>query len=295
MRIVRNQHGFTFLELLISITIVVVIIGLALGGMRLGISAREIGEKKAESYQRVRFIGEQIGKKIKSLHPLYFKKVTAEEEFAGVQEVKKETKKILAFEGLEDSIRFITFADALSIHEKSSKMHEVRFYLGEDPQTLKTGLIMTEQEINYEDLFSDTPESSPDARYIVLAENVTFLRFRYYQMTKLTPEEKEELLDTTQTHTGRWVDSIIVTLDEDIPGELLSEKETRIGYEKKYKISLPRAVEMTLSLAESTVKDFDEDPAILALPSTIIPLHSGIEFTRPVVEEVEEGNENAAS
>ncbi|MFQ5443667.1 MAG: prepilin-type N-terminal cleavage/methylation domain-containing protein [Nitrospinales bacterium] len=287
MNIFRNQRGFTLLELLISITIIVVIIGLALGGMRLGISAREIGEKKVESYQRVRFIGEQIAKKIKSLDPLYYKKVT-EIEFEGAQEEEEEKPKMLAFEGLPQSIRFITFADALSIHKESSKMHEVRFYLGEDPKSLKTGLIMTEQEISYENLFAETPESSPDAHYIVLAEDVTYLRFRYYKMEKLTTEEKEELEDTTQTHTGEWVDTIIVKADENSPGELLSEKETRLNYENKFKISLPRAVEMTLSLAESTVPGHEDDAEILALPPTIIPLNSGTEFARPVLEEVEE-------
>ena len=73
MKRVDNQSGFTLLELIVSLAIIALIAGLSMGGVRLGISAREIGEERANMYQRLRFIGEQISQKIKSTHPLFIK------------------------------------------------------------------------------------------------------------------------------------------------------------------------------------------------------------------------------
>ena len=49
----KNQMGFTLLELILAMSIVAIIVALGLGGVRLGISARDVGEQKVETYQPV--------------------------------------------------------------------------------------------------------------------------------------------------------------------------------------------------------------------------------------------------
>ena len=56
----KNQAGFTLIELIVSLSIVAIIITLGLGGVRLGITARDVGEQKVETYQRLRIITEQL-------------------------------------------------------------------------------------------------------------------------------------------------------------------------------------------------------------------------------------------
>ena len=48
----QNQAGFTLIELIVSLSIVAIIITLGLGGVRLGITARDVGEQKVETYKR---------------------------------------------------------------------------------------------------------------------------------------------------------------------------------------------------------------------------------------------------
>ena len=56
----KNQAGFTLIELIVSLSIVAIIIALGLGGVRLGITARDVGEHKVDTFQRLRIITEQL-------------------------------------------------------------------------------------------------------------------------------------------------------------------------------------------------------------------------------------------
>ena len=59
----KNQAGFTLIELIVSLSIVAIIIALGLGGVRLGITARDVGEHKVDTFQRLRIITEQLSPK----------------------------------------------------------------------------------------------------------------------------------------------------------------------------------------------------------------------------------------
>ena len=59
------------LELILSLAIVGIIIALGLGGIRLGVTARDVGEKKANTYQRLRIIAEQLTQKLQSTYPVF--------------------------------------------------------------------------------------------------------------------------------------------------------------------------------------------------------------------------------
>ena len=66
-RLFKNQSGFTLLELILSMAIVAIIVALGLGGVRLGISARDVGEQKVDIYQRLRIISEQLRQKLQEV------------------------------------------------------------------------------------------------------------------------------------------------------------------------------------------------------------------------------------
>ena len=50
-RRIKNQKGFTLLELILAMSIVAIVVALGLGGVRLGIAARDVGEQKVDIYQ----------------------------------------------------------------------------------------------------------------------------------------------------------------------------------------------------------------------------------------------------
>lgn len=291
-----QERGYTLLELIISITIIAVIIGISLGGIRLGLSAREIGEQKAETYQRLRFISEQISRSVKSLHPLFIRQQGEENDaFFETEEKAPPPKKIMAFEGLEHSIRFITFADSLSMVKNPPWMHEVRFYLGSHPKSLERGIIMMERDILADAAFTEIQPDSPTVRHIMLARNVADLRFRYYKMEKLTSEELALREDKSIKHKGEWVDTWIINTDEENPETVFNENEEEdkktLESKKNDKISLPRAIEIYVALNELGVAEETEEPKVVSLPPIIVPVHSGIELARPPEEEEEDQTE----
>jgi prepilin-type N-terminal cleavage/methylation domain-containing protein len=69
---VKNANGFTLLELILAMGIVGFIIAISLGAIRLGISTQEVGQKKTETYQRLRIIGEHLSQKSNPAIPSLF-------------------------------------------------------------------------------------------------------------------------------------------------------------------------------------------------------------------------------
>ncbi|GEM_PF-491779 len=301
MKKIDNQSGFTLLELIVSLAIIALIAGLSMGGIRLGIAAREAGEERADIYQRLRFIGEQISQKIKSTHPLFIKPpgisddIFAEEQvLQTAQELEQDSKigseeKIMAFEGKSDSFRLVTFAHGLSNFKKTPWAHEVSIYQGQNPITEENGIVMMERDIFTEDVFSEIDPNSDAVTYVMLAKDVAFLKFRYYKMKKYTSEELEQLENKTKKYFGEWVDQVISEPTEDLIEELGIDEETA-AFRNKNKISLPRAMEVSLGLEFPEIPGKTKSEKIYYLPPTIIALNSGILLSRPIIEEKEEGN-----
>lgn len=289
MKPFENQKGFTLLELIISITIITIIVGIALGGMRLGISTREIGENKSDIYQRLKFIGEQISKKIRSMHPMFLEQTevvdkTGKSTDFNPKDISKEYPKYLAFEGLQSSIRLVTFSDALSMLRKPPWMHEVLFYIGTHPETQKEGLIMMERDISSEDPFTEILPGATGIRHILLAENVVYLTFRYFKVAKLSPEEQKALKDPTIKYKQEWVDSIYIQLPSEVERALFNEDEKKQAFERANRISMPKAIEISIGLRETPVKSSLREPQVVYLPPAVIPLYSGLEMERPPFE-----------
>jgi len=298
MKQVNNQSGFTLLELIVSLAIIALIAGLSMGGVRLGISAREVGEERADIYQRLRFIGEQISQKIKSTHPLFIKPPDTFDDIL-IEDQTLETdqssqndstvnkgKKIIAFEGKSDSIHLVTFVHGLSNFKKTPWIHEVSIYKGQNPITDEDGIVMMERDIFAEDIFSDINPNSDAVNYITLAKDVAFLKFRYYKMEKYTPEELEQLEDQSKEFYGQWVDEVVPDVTEDLI-ETLGITDEEAAFKEANKISLPRALEISLGLEFPELPGKLKSDKVYYLPPTIISFNSGVLLSRPPVEEEE--------
>ena len=286
----KNQMGFTLLELILAMSIVAIIVALGLGGVRLGISARDVGEQKVETYQRLRIISEQLKQKLQSTYPVF---VSQKDGVPGVP-VPVTSKRILAFEGNTNSIRFVTFATPMTASDPTTLTHEVKFYIGEHPETGKTGVILMERDVSNGDVFSRIDPRSDSVRYFVLAENAAQMKFRYYLMKKLPPPATEGAVKNALQISGQWVNRISIETFEQSQASS-SQKNPLLDFEKTNKISLPRAVEITIGIIPQPkpgeeVADEGLEPVFS--PPIIVLLNSGMEFARPPIEK-EADNEKA--
>jgi prepilin-type N-terminal cleavage/methylation domain-containing protein len=281
-RISKNQSGFTLLELILSLAIVGIIISLGLGGIRLGISARDVGEKKVDTYQRLRIITEQLTQKLQSAYPVF----VIQKDGSSIAQSFSSSKRIMAFEGESNSLRFVTFASPITT--EGSRVHEVKFYLGKHPETEKTGLILLEKDISKGDIFSRIIPNAETTRYYLLAENVTELKFRYYEMKKLAPQELEQA-NNSPTHKGKWVNRVVMDpllINQKVPTNPI------LAFERNNKISLPRAVEITLGITVNDEKeDAGKEPELTFSPPIVVLINSGMEIAVP--EKKEEDNDKA--
>ena len=287
---IKNQMGFTLLELILAMSIVAIIVALGLGGVRLGISARDVGEQKVETYQRLRIISEQLKQKLQSTYPVF---VSQKDGVPGVT-APNSSKRILAFEGNTDSIRFVTFATPMTASDPTTLTHEVKFYIGEHPETEQTGVILMERDISNGDVFSRVDPRSDFVRYFVLAENAAQLKFRYYLMKKLPTQKVEGEDKNTLKFSGQWVDRISINSFEQSQ-DSSSQSSPILDFEKTNKISLPRAVEITIGIIPQPKPGEEaenEELEPVFSPPIIVLLNSGMEFALPPIGK-EADNEKA--
>jgi len=149
---VRRQHGFTLLELLLALAILGVLVAILLAGLRIGISAWEGGEARAEVHQRLRAIAGHLEDALASAYP-YRARVEVLE------------RRIL-FEGEPHRVRFVTAGAPLTLPAPIA-FHAVTLALDED-----VGLTLTEKPVPAEAPFAG------GAR-LVLDPEVRALRFSY--------------------------------------------------------------------------------------------------------------------
>jgi prepilin-type N-terminal cleavage/methylation domain-containing protein len=274
----KNQAGFTLLELILAMSIVAIIVALGLGGVRLGVTARDVGEQKVETYQRLRIISEQLKQKLQSTYPVF---ITQKDGIPGVT-LPNSSKRILAFEGKTNSIRFVTFASPMTASDPTNLAHEVKFYIGEHPETEQIGLIVMERDISNGDVFSRIDTNSKYIKYFVLAENVAQMKFRYYLMKRLAPQKVKGKNKNAPRFSGQWVDYI--SIEKYLQNQAnSSQANPKLEFDKANKISLPRAVEITIGIIPQPkpgkeVEDEELKP-VFATP-IIVLLNSGMEFAR---------------
>ena len=284
----HSQTGFTLLELLISLTIIALLVGTTTLGVRLAVSTKDAADKKTETFQRLRFISEQLNTKIRSMRPLFIQSQPAETSLGSFNDFQTQSaqQKILAFEGKPDSIRLITFSQPLTAVESSPGMHEVRIYLGTHPETGETGLLISERQTSILELFQDNPKTKGEEQTLLVAPKVAYLQFRYYQMQAATPEETASAGDNSIKYSGAWVDKV-TTEPFDLNGKNVLFREQGFAGEAVSGWSLPRAVEVSIGLWPAGSDELESE--LIYLPATIIPINSGMVFERPAP--VEDENE----
>jgi len=92
----KSNHGFTLLELILSLGIIGFIVTISLGAIRLGASAQETGQLKIDTFQRLRLIQNQLGQKIKSNYPVF---MFREKTIFTPKNSQEKPKRLLSFEG----------------------------------------------------------------------------------------------------------------------------------------------------------------------------------------------------
>ncbi len=234
---VKNQAGFTLLELLIAISILCLIMGIIYGVMYSSSRAWDAGEARAESNQRLRLVLNQLAEEIRSAYSIKMIGETPDDKY-------------LAFWGEPDRIRFVTVTAGLMSEPLENKLRALSYYVDGDE-----GLAMKETALNYDDFFSqlDTQEA------IVLNPEIAGIDFRYYYV----PEEEEngELVPQEGIWSTEWdpTDKEEKVLDAEEGGAKTSESITARR--------LPDAVEITL-----TMKPEREDGELKKLAPLIVPI-----------------------
>ena len=280
----KSNHGFTLLELILSLGIIGFIVTISLGAIRLGTSAQETGQLKTDTFQRLRLIQNQLGQKIKSNYPVF---MFREKTVFTSKDSQEKPERLLSFEGKDNSLRFVTFSSPLTSQGKSPWFHETIFYVGEHPKSGKSGLIMAERTVVPKNSTGSVFNKIDQDRLFLLAEDVDYLKFRYYQMRKLSPAETQLQLDKSKKYEGHWVTSVEHNTFKTKADELTKDQQTRLHFEENNKMTLPRAVEVSLGLKELTRPSSKKGSRIIFSPPIIIPLYSGMRFALPL-----EHNEN---
>lgn len=240
MNQIKNQTGFTLLELLIALSILSLIMGIIYGGMRFGNRAWDAGEARAESNQRLRLVLNQLAEEIRSAYSIKMVGETPDDKY-------------LAFWGEPDRIKFVTVTAGLMSEPLENKLRALSYYVDTDE-----GLVMKETALNYDDFFSqlDTQEA------ITLNPEIAEIGFRYYYVPE---EEKDgELVAQEGIWSTEWdpTDKEEKLLDKDEEGGKTSESITARR--------LPDAVEITL-----TMKPEREDGELKRLAPLTVPIFWG--------------------
>ncbi len=222
----RGPAGVTLLELLITLTIVSLITLIILQAFRLGSSAWNKGEQRAEAQQRIRVLAAILAQRLAAIAP---------------SNVVQDGRQVIAFEGSSERIRFFCAPDGEGVQPYSAMIRGQAYFVAPGK-----GLGIEE----------DYPlvdgKLSLDARgaFTVLEPRVTQLKIRY-----LMPPSVGE----TKPH---WADRWELTKAASLPAMRINRM---LFYQGKTadQGTLPLAVELTLFLQED--RQVREIPLLLPI------------------------------
>ncbi|MGH7369528.1 MAG: PulJ/GspJ family protein [Candidatus Methylomirabilaceae bacterium] len=163
----RISHGFTLLELLISLTIVALIFVTVLGAIQVGSRSWESGEQRAEENQRTRTLYDTLARELMMLYPLRIK-------------APGQGQEVVVFSGKPDSLEFATLPQSYGAAPFSHMIRIVSYSLDSG-----SGLVATER---YPLTGSAGAFGQWEDRVKQLDERVSEARFRYL-VSEGRPEE----------------------------------------------------------------------------------------------------------
>jgi len=244
-RAIDRQSGFTLLELILSLAVVVVLAAVCLVGIRLALASRDAGTQKADSYQRLRILHEQMNRTIRSAYLVMIPKPSnslIEED----EHTKAKATRILAFEGKPDSLKFVTFSSPLTGTGPAPWIHQIHIYLEQDDLTGTSRILMEEQKFSPETFLEKADDDDASLQVMTLAQDVAFLEFRYYQPSAPKKETEDDKKITAADPTGEWVKEI---LPESFEFKDLKQTAEEEDAEQK-NLSLPKMIEVSAGLWE---------------------------------------------
>lgn len=174
-----KSKGFTLLEVLVTLTILTMLLGVIFGCLHIGIRAWEKGEEIAEQNQEMRIVMDLISQQIRSIYPYRFREGNIES---------------LAFKGDDDSIRFISTMGATS--RGAVGLTFVSYFI--DPSY---GLMLCEKRIFDRKTFEDEWNMEEDA--IPFSSLVSEIAFEYEGEDEEGSEEWDANKEGGFPHTVR--------------------------------------------------------------------------------------------
>ncbi len=167
-----DERGFTLIEVLLSLSILVVMIGLVLSALRLGQRSMEKGEKAMDEAAARRFIVKRLSSDVSSML-LY-----AEQGLGD--------RKNYLFKGLEGQLAFVTTYHAGSTGMPWGGASYVIYSMG------GKGLTLTEKTVPFAE-----PEAKQEGRTFELGPSISGVRFSYLGesgwMTRWDPALRKRL------------------------------------------------------------------------------------------------------
>jgi len=192
MNDLKQPKGFTLIEVLISLTILSLIMGVVMGGFRLGSRSWKKGEERLEEQQRMRCVFSLLIQDIKSCILL---KRPADPEASGSQ--KNRRNQPVVFIGEADKLKFVTTASGIGPQVKKGTLREVSYCLSYEED--KPGLVMGERPWLYQNPFEDEDVSlgeespGPPPSTYSLYPDVVDIVFQYYGVKEIhrRPTERD--------------------------------------------------------------------------------------------------------
>jgi len=165
-----ENHGFTLMELLISLTILSIIVVIILGALRIGVRAWEKGEQDVDAHQRHRIVSDLIKQQLSSIS---LKKIKRNEES-------------FFLKGDSKSLEFVSM---LSLNPGNKFGNVYVKYVIRDGGEEKESLVFFEKNIVFIDRDFDSDDLDDDAFYELIPE-VQSVAFEY--LKRLGKEQEHE-------------------------------------------------------------------------------------------------------
>jgi len=200
-----REKGFTLIEILISLTILAMIMGVIMGGFRLGIQSWETGEKRLEEQQRMRCVFDILIQDIKSCIGIKKAATYTTDAAGGKQYDKNRQNWAVVFLGEAKKVTFVTTASGIDPQLKKGTYRLVSYYLSQSED--KPGLVMEESPWLYQNPFEKEGEAADDTlkpkSYIYsLYPDVVDITFQYYGVKK--PQGETENIDADPQWYDDW-------------------------------------------------------------------------------------------
>ena len=169
----KLQKGFTLLELLLSVAIFSLIVGIIGGAFRLSVRSWEKGEEEVEEFRKTRIVLDMVAQQIKSFFPYW---------------IKMEKEWTIVFQGESKSLKLIS---PLSLrYPLITGLVLVEYSLGEEGDTDSgRSLVLREVRVVDEDSLEESLKApKAEGSEIVLLSGLEDLTFEYY----IYPPDSEE-------------------------------------------------------------------------------------------------------